>query len=184
MYIYIKCAGKNLCDITYDALAVYATQGQCCAELHNAVHIPFSHKNVTAKGRLQAGCLSTRTQVYLYLFLLVYIAYDIISRYRLTTLREHVTRNIILINDYRLTLVEVLAHGEILMSLLYRLLHATHKRYVFAPVLQTLTLLDTLCAIEDIVEVFLTQHYVALGYGYEELFMVLGAVQFRELVQI
>ena len=105
--------------------------------------------------------------MYLYLFLLIDVAYDVISWYRLATLREYILRDILCSDIEHLCLIEVLAHGEVLLSFLDHLACATYEGYVLTPTSESLTLFLSLRTIEDIVDILLAEHYVTLGDGYK-----------------
>ena len=79
---------------------------------HHLVHVPLGVKDAIAETGLKLGSHSTVATVNFYAVLVVDISEDVVTRNRMTALREDKRGDVLLIYNHRLLLVEALSYYE------------------------------------------------------------------------
>ena len=175
----VQLVRDYLRHIMKHTLAVDARNLNGGVKEHHLVHVPLGVEDAIAETGLQLGSHSAVATMYFYAVLVVDISEDVVTRNRMTALREDKRGDVLLIYNHRLLLVEALSYYEEAALRIVFLVVVREERNEFSPA--TTRVLSLLAA--QFVEVVIAEQYGALADGEEESLVILHLMQVAELVK-
>ena len=179
MDVDIQLVRDHLCHVMKHTLAVDARNLNGSVKEHHLVHVPLGVKDAIAETGLKLGSHSTVAAVNFYAVLIVDISEDVVTRNRMTALREDKRGDVLLIYNHRLLLVEALSYYKEAALRIVFLVVVREERHKLSPAASRI--LSLLAA--QFVEVVIAEQYGALADGEEERLIVLHLMQVAELVK-
>ena len=179
MDVDVQLVRDHLRHVVKHTLAVDTRNLNGGVKEHHLVHVPLGVEDAIAETGLKLGSHSTVATVNFYAVLIVDISEDVVTRYRMTALREHKRGDVLLIYNHRLLLVEALSYYEEAALRIVFLVVMREERHELSPAASRV--LSLLAA--QFVEVVIAEQYGALADGEEESLIVLHLMQVAELVK-